>query len=278
MATRSILSSLYTGCGNDFLIIDNSTPFFPLEDRSAIQQLCCSLKQPVDGLIIVAPSKRADFLMRFFNRDGSHASMCGNGVRALARFVRDKLAFTKAACKIEIEGRIIETQNSGETICVNMGKVHEKGWNLEFQFEDHLWIFHYLDSGVPHIVTFTSEVEHVDVAKVGAYFRHHDFFAPFGVNVNFVDPVKMTIRTFERGVEAETGACGTGAVASAWALHALHHVRLPIRFQVRSGQTLEVNISGDNAFLSGGASWLADVLLSFDSEKKSFSLSAHATS
>jgi len=276
MEAQSVQASRYSGCGNDFLIFDNTHSFFPLDDHATIRKLCLSFKKPVDGLILVTPSKRADFSMCFYNRDGSRAAMCGNGVRALARFVQDKLSYTKKGCTIEIEGRIIETQNNGDTICVDMGKVVEKGWNLEFQFEGHLWIFHSLNSGVPHIVTFTSEVDHIDVEKIGTYFRHHEFFAPEGTNVNFVDPVKMTIRTFERGVEGETEACGTGAVAAAWALHVLHHVHLPIRLQVRSREFLEVQLASGHALLSGPASWQHDVILSFDPEKKSFSNPSNA--
>lgn len=256
--------SHYSGCGNDFLIFDNRSHWFPRENASLIQSLCRQAK--VDGLIAVSTSPSTDFSMQFFNNDGKPAGMCGNGARALFRYLIEKLKITKSKVSIDVYGREIYLESVGDNVRVDMGSVQEFDWKIPLQHDDKTWTWSHLDTGVPHIVTFLENVEHVDVATIGAYFRSHPQFQPQGTNVNFVDPKRLRIRTFERGVEAETLACGTGATATGIALHKLYGMPWPITLQVQSGEKLEIDYKDGHAFLTGPANWICDGKLRTDTK------------
>src|SRR5258708_881670 len=115
-----------------------------------------------------------------------------------------------------------------------MGKIEELGWHIILPDpiqENKNWTLHFLNSGVPHLVTFIDDIDALNILEIGSYFRNHEKFAPHGANVNFIDINSFKIRTFERGVEAETLACGTGATASAYAMHKIYNIKMPIKLQ-----------------------------------------------
>lgn len=255
--TSNLLVSHYSGCGNDFLIVDDRQALFPTQEDELIVELCRNQTQ-VDGLILLRNSLQADFQMRIFNSDGSEASMCGNGIRCLMRYIKEKLDVKKNSCAIEISGRILMLEAIGSNVRVEMGKIEELELNICLPFEEEIYSLHHLNSGVPHLVTFVDSLESRDIAKVGAYFRHHEKFRPNGANVNFVDIKTKKIRTFERGVEAETQACGTGATAAAYALHKLHNIQPPILMQTLSGDFLEIDFSDNFAKMTGPATCIRD--------------------
>jgi diaminopimelate epimerase len=269
----SIQVSHYSGCGNSFIVLENIKLWFPVANHHLIHALCQNAG--VDGLILVQKSAVADFQMAFFNSDGSEASMCGNGIRCMMRYLKDKIGFAKQNATIQAKERILHLSVSGDNISVDMGQVQELGFDIFLTFQDKEFIFHHLNSGVPHLVTVVEDVEAIDVAKTGAFFRSHPQFMPQGANVNFVqiiNPSFCKIRTFERGVEAETLACGTGAVASAYALKKAYRLQVPMKLQVRSKEHLEIDITPKTCTMTGPAVCIRDGKLHFDTDTHTFSL------
>jgi len=256
----AIRVSHYSGCGNDFLIIDDRMEWFPATSTTLIQQLTHTAN--VDGLILVRKGQKNNFAMKYFNNDGKEASMCGNGLRCFYKFLREKIGSKETDETIEIGALLLEVKEAGQNVRVAMGKVEKLGWNIELDFNGKKWIWHHLNTGVPHIVTFVDDVDAVDVQVVGSFFRNHPQFQPAGTNVNFVDAENMRIRTFERGVEAETLACGTGCTAAGFACAKLKEKKLPIRLQVQSKEHLEIDVVHDKAFMTGPARWIRDGQLS----------------
>ena len=265
--------SHYSGCGNDFVLIDDrKMPFFA-QNPGLIQELCIKGSQVadhvIDGLILVQSSATCQFKMKFFNNDGFEASMCGNGVRALARFVKEKLDCKQTNYLLETKKRCLSIEVLDDLYCVDMGAVGELGFNIQLDFEGTTWQFNHFDTGVPHLVTFVSDIEALDVVKIGSFFRHHAHFQPHGANINFVEIATSKIRTYERGVENETLACGTGATACAYALYKIAKKKLPIRLQVRSGDFLEIDFTAsDFAKMTGPATWIHDGTFFIDENKK----------
>lgn len=268
--------SHYSGCGNDFFIVEDLAERFPHKASRLIAKIC--KKDPdslVDGFIVVKPSSLGDFQMLFFNNDGSTAEMCGNGIRCLMRFLKDKCKLTKETAKIEVEGRLFSLKFVGEKIAVDMGKIRLLEPDITLVAQETPWAFDYIHSGVPHLVTFVEDIENLDVNFLGAQFRNHPYFHPEGANVNFVsvkEPNFAVIRTFERGVEGETLACGTGAVAAGFAMKRRSQIDSAITLQVRSNDLLTVNITSDSATMIGPAVWIKDGSLTLSPSSNSFTL------
>jgi diaminopimelate epimerase len=246
--------SHYSGCGNDFIIIDDRHEAFDITKASFVRKLCSQAK--VDGLILIRHSPIADFRMLFFNNDGSRASMCGNGIRCMAQYIRQKLQYNKDHCQIETDKGVLKVYYKDPLISVDMGTITTVAWDLDLSCEEKTYRFHLLDSGVPHLITFVNDVETIPIDTHGAYFRKLK-----NANVNFVDIQKKRIRTFERGVEGETLACGTGVTAAAFALNQKQDVAFPIRLQVRSGDFLEIDMIDTNLIMTGPAVWISDLNL-----------------
>ncbi|HSX26099.1 MAG TPA: diaminopimelate epimerase, partial [Chlamydiales bacterium] len=196
----------YEGAGNTFILIDDRAPFF---DKNLVPQLCH--RENVDGLILLQLDPEADFRMRIFNRDGSEAESCGNGLRCLIRFIAD-LGFPRRLYRIAMADRIVEGEFVGDNVRIQLGEPRD----LKLHLKIDSWTVHFVDTGVPHLVIFVPDVDAVDLLNLGPYFRHHPQFQPRGTNVNFAELQKdgsLKIRTYERGVEGEVAACGTGAAA-----------------------------------------------------------------
>jgi len=291
-ATRSIVQSIpvshYSGCGNDFLLIDNREGLVPELSGQVINQLC----QPktgagVDGLIIVKSSKSADVAMKYYNCDGTEAEMCGNGVRCLMQYLRQKLSYPRTRCLLETKNRDLLVTMEANEIAVHMGEVQELGWNIPLEYHKNHFMLHHLDTGVPHVVIFVENLNALDVNKIGEHIRFHPRFAPAGTNVNFVEIALMGlqfsahIRTYERGVERETQACGTGVTAAAYCLNKLHGFHSPISLCVRSNEWLQVlfeeqNGKLDNVTLKGPATWIRDGKVLLDAKNSRATVEFHA--
>jgi len=243
--------SKYSGCGNDFILINNLTALISLS-ASQISKLC-SRKSGIgaDGVILLETSSQADFKMRIFNADGSEAEMCGNGIRCLVDFAK-KNGFINSSCTIESFKRIHHATWERNNITVSMGNPTDVVWNIELPISSGPLQMSYLDTGVPHAVIFCKDVNEVDLNSLGSQIRYHPYFTPRGTNVNIVQ-VKdnnISVRTYERGVEAETDACGTGATASAIASAQKLHLKPPIKVDLRSGESLTIDFHIDNGTIA----------------------------
>ena len=205
------------GAGNDFIILDFRIPSsvfrIPL---SEIVPSLCERRTGIgaDGVLVLEKSKKADFKMRIFNADGSEAEMCGNGLRCAVLYVGKK-----RKVKIETMAGMYEAEITGkDSVRIKMAAPKDLKKDIGITVNGRAIKVNYIDAGVPHAVIFVEGLDGIDVDNIGRSIRYHDEFKPRGANVDFVeiiDDASIRIRTYERGVEAETLACGTGSVASA---------------------------------------------------------------
>ncbi len=233
--------------GNDFILLDDREKKFP-RDEALIVRLCHRrFGIGADGLMLILPSGKYDFEMAYFNADGCPAEMCGNGGRSIAALAFQngiagrEMRFLAADGEHQAVVNEVKDQNRTFDISLKMSQVSGVDW-----FEDGC----FLNTGVPHFVVFTDNVAEADVEKQGRVLRNDGRFAPAGTNVNFVEiqPDRLFVRTYERGVEGETLSCGTGVTASAIAAffktgktETVVHTRggdFRVRFQ-RSGNRFE---------------------------------------
>ncbi|HET9418822.1 MAG TPA: diaminopimelate epimerase [Chthoniobacterales bacterium] len=231
------------GAGNDFVMIDNRAGDLQLQPEQIVR--FCDRHRGVgaDGILLLEPAQNgADFRMRYYNRDGAEAEMCGNGARCFARFAK-KVASAHDNVSFETPAGIIGARVHDELVTLNMSEPTDLRLNVRLEIDGEETYVHYINSGVPHVVVPVARVDVVHVTTQGAAIRRHKVFAPKGANVNFVEkrgPKRIAIRTFERGVEDETLACGTGVVASALLFSMLENVSGPIDVLVRGGNELRV--------------------------------------
>jgi diaminopimelate epimerase len=244
----------YQGAGNDFIMIDNRLNIFNPDDPILISRLCNrKFGIGADGLILINNAEGHDFEMFYFNSDGYKSTMCGNGGRCAAEFaIRNGIAGNNLSFKA-VDG-IHDAIAEGGIIRLKMNDINEKCLVNGNYF---------INTGSPHYVVFTKELNHLDVYGEGKKLRHSDDFAPGGTNVNFVEPVSdgIYVRTFERGVEDETLSCGTGVTASAIAAVLTGHFdRSPVKVVTKGGNlSVEFNAEGDkitNVWLSGPATFV----------------------
>ncbi len=200
----------YHGTGNDFIIIDNRENIFaPANEQDTINYLC-SRKFGVgaDGLMLLNKCKHTDFEMKYFNSDGHESTMCGNGGRCM-------VGFAQSIGIIENQTTFLAVDGIHEAV-IQDGMISLKMQNVN-NITDHNSYFT-INTGSPHYVAFHDDIDNIDVDKEGRAIRESDTFEKEGINVNFVkiiDNNHLYVRTYERGVEAETLSCGTGAIASA---------------------------------------------------------------
>ena len=211
-----------SGSGNDFIIIDNRELRLEKERGRELARLACRRKVSVgaDGLILIENDAKADFRWQFFNADGSEAEMCGNGARCAARFALLKGIVAKQTMSFMTLAGLIEAEVPGDRAKVHMTQPHSLELDIPVELDNGRLNLNFINSGVPHAVFFTqaeSQLENLDVSGLGRSIRFHRRFQPAGSNANFVyvrGPHNIAIRTYERGVKAETLACGTGAIAA----------------------------------------------------------------
>ena len=238
-----------TGAGNDFILADNRAGTVSLT-REQVARLCHrQFGIGADGLMLLVPSRtgKADWAWQFWNSDGSDAEMCGNGARCFARYVQRVTGWTRPELTFETAAGTIRAEFHGERVTVNLTPPHSLRLGERVGTSAGELDVHSLNTGVPHAVVFVPDADQAMVQKLGAELRWHEHFKPRGTNVNFVqikEPGFIRVRTYERGVEGETLACGTGVSASAMIASALHHYAPPVRVQVQGGDLLEVDFQG----------------------------------
>jgi diaminopimelate epimerase len=238
------------GAGNDFILFDNRSGGIDL-DRNQIAQLCDRHRGiGADGILLLEkPTNRADFRMRYFNADGGEAEMCGNGARCFARFA-NKVAGQKEKISFETPAGVISAELKDDLVTLRMTEPTDLRLNIDVPLAAEDKAIHFINSGVPHVVIAVAKIDDADVRREGAAIRYHKMFSPNGTNVNFIEkrgPNKIAIRTYERGVEDETLACGTGIVASALIFAASEKSSSPITVLARGGDELEVGFEKTGA-------------------------------
>ncbi len=232
------------GAGNDFVVVDNRD----LSKTFAAEQIVhlCDRHRGVgaDGFLVVEPAQYgADFRMRYYNCDGGEAEMCGNGARCFAKFAREFVGGKDVITFETMAGPIKATFPEG-LVRIDMGEPRDLALREMLQVHGKPMEVHSVNTGVPHAIVFVDSLDDVDVDKIGAAIRYHERFAPKGTNVNFVgvkDMSHIAIRTYERGVEGETLACGTGIVACAIIYHELEAAGAPVTVRVKGGDDLLVD-------------------------------------
>jgi diaminopimelate epimerase len=240
------------GAGNDFILIDNRAGDVHL-DRSQIAHLCDRHRGiGADGILLLEKAaNHADFRMRYFNADGGEAEMCGNGARCFARFA-NKVAGAQRKISFETPAGVISAELVGDLITLQMTEPTDLRLDIKLPVANENKTVHFINSGVPHVVIPVPRIDDVEVRREGSAIRYHKMFSPRGANVNFIEkrgPKKIAARTYERGVEDETLACGTGIVASALIFAAIEKVNGPISVTARGGDELQVEFEkSDNRF------------------------------
>jgi diaminopimelate epimerase len=254
------------GAGNDFILIDNRAGEIQL-DRTQIARLCDRHRGVgADGVLLLEKaSNHADFRMRYFNADGGEAEMCGNGARCFARFA-NKMANAGSKISFDTQAGVIAAELLNDLVKLQMTEPTDLRLNIELPVGEESKIVHFINSGVPHVVIPVPGFDDVNVCKEGSAVRRHKMFSPKGANVNFIEklgPTKIAVRTYERGVEDETLACGTGVVASALIFATLENTNGPITVIARGGDELQVGFEKSanrfrNVTLTGPADFVFD--------------------
>ena len=232
------------GAGNDFVMLDNRDLSLRLS-REQIAGLCDRHRGVgADGMLLVEPaSDGGDFKMRYYNADGGEAEMCGNGARCFGRFVNLLHQNSLKSVRFETLAGRISAEFEADQVRINMSAPHSLKLDQSLDVAGEKLTVHSLNTGVPHAVVFVEDLDSVDVLKLGAGLRYHEAFAPKGTNANFVKvlgPDSISIRTYERGVEGETLACGTGMVACGLIHHELAGAASPVSVKVKGGDTLRI--------------------------------------
>jgi len=258
------------GAGNDFIVIDPQ----PSLDYIKFTQAICSRHTGVGayGVLVLEKSKTSDYKMRIINADGSEAEMCGNGARCMAVHIASHLKPKKLLFGMETLAGEILAETQGEVARVRLSNPKDYMPELNLTVANQKLQVHHIDTGVPHTIVFVDGLQEVDVDSLGRLIRNHPRFAPRGTNVNFVERARegmVAVRTYERGVEAETQACGTGAVASALIAYLHAHPKVKkqkdakMKVLTASKEILEISFDLDeghqidNVWLKGTAKLVA---------------------
>ena len=233
--------------GNDFIVIEKVSSF--VNPPASFVKTICDRKFGVgaDGALLLEKSKKADIRMRVFNSDGSEAEMCGNGARSAALYYSSQSAVSglRSKLKIETKAGIIEAVVSRDYVKIKLTNPLDYQKKIPLAIRGRKLKANFINTGVPHTVVFVQGIEQIDVPDIGREMRYHKYFSPAGTNVNFVEVVNkntVKVRTYERGVEGETLACGTGSAASA----IVYSLQSPVSGQnrinviTRGGETLKV--------------------------------------
>ncbi len=264
---RTIDFTKMSGTGNDFIVIDAFHHALNV-DWSELARRYCPRRTGVgvDGVLILSRSGSADFDFRIFNADGSEAEMCGNGARCAAAFAV-RHGFAGNDMRFRTPAGIVEARVNPEGVSVKVTKPKDLQTGIGIEVDGRNEVVHFVNTGVPHTILFTKDLDAALVDSLGRKIRNHPRFSPAGTNVDFVEVSggeKIRVRTYERGVEAETLACGTGAVASAVLSHATGnvphsrvHVSMPggnlkIDFTSGNGEYRDVWLTGEVSFVFTG--------------------------
>ena len=252
-----------SGTGNDFIVIDNRNGLIQAQEMSEFARLVCRRKFSVgaDGLILLENSSNADFRWQFFNGDGSVAEMCGNGARCAARFANLQ-GIAPETMHFETLAGVIEAKVEASEVSVKMTPPKDIRLNRELEVDGRKISYHFIDTGVPHVLIFSDDIKNAPICELGRPIRFHSEFQPAGTNVNFVGRLPgslLHVRTYERGVEDETFACGTGATACALVGAMLGREKSPVEIVTSGGDRLTIIFTlvdgnqAENVFLKGPA-------------------------
>jgi len=224
--------------GNDFVVIEESQRVKGPKYQRLAQKICDrKFGVGADGLLVIGKSGKADMRMRIFNADGSEAEMCGNGARCAALYAGKK------DLRLETLAGVIEARASKDKVKIKLTHPHSLKLDIPVKIGTRaLWV-NFINTGVPHAVIFVEGLENIDVHHLGRHIRYHKEFSPRGTNVNFIevlDDDSIAIRTYERGVEGETLACGTGSTASALIFALRAGMDKCVNVHTKSGEVLKV--------------------------------------
>ncbi len=257
------------GAGNDFIIIDAQK----VSNVKKFTIKACHRTNGIgaDGVIVLDKSKKSDFKMRIINADGTEAEMCGNGARCLASYIVANKKTRKKIFTIETLAGIIIGEAKGEVATVTLSQPQNYQPDIPITISEQPITVSYIDTGVPHTIIYVHSVQHIDVFEIGKAIRNHSQFKPRGTNVNFVEQKSkslINVRTFERGVEDETKACGTGSVAAGIVTYLKANPKIQkkknanMKVITSSGEILKVTFDVDhqifsNVRLKGSAKFIA---------------------
>lgn len=240
--------------GNDFVVIRLSS--YPVIRLNVLAKKVCNRKYGIgaDGMLLLEKSRSADIRMRIFNADGSEAGMCGNGARCVALYLSTEYRVQSTELKIETKAGIIAAKVNGDIVKIGLTDPKNMKLDIPIKVNNRLLRVNFINTGVPHSVIFSEGLDKIDVFNLGRTIRFHKEFQPAGTNVDFIELAganKLDIRTYERGVEDETLACGTGTVAAALItgckLRATGYNKIGVR--TKSGEVLKVYFyKTDNRF------------------------------
>lgn len=239
---KSLKFTKAVATGNDFIIVDGRNS--SIKNLPSIAKKVCSRKRSIgaDGLLVIERSRGCDFRMRIFNPDGSEAHMCGNGSRCVALYAVTK-RIAKKNMTIETLAGDLKAFVNGDIVKVMLTEPKDIRWNFCLMIDKCPYKLSFLNTGVPHVIHFVKDLESIDIKNIGSHLRHHGEFGPEGTNADFVKIVgkdRIRVRTYERGVEDETLACGTGSVASAIISAEVEGLSSPVTVETLSGEKLKV--------------------------------------
>ncbi len=234
-----------SGSGNDFILIDNREGVVAETEMGRLVERVCRRRESVgaDGVIFVVPSNRCDFAWRFFNADGGEVEMCGNGGRCVSRFAHLK-GIAGPRMTFETLAGPVSAEVSGRTVKVLMPRPKGLTLDVGIDLQPGWERVDFVNTGVPHVVVHVEDLERHPVVEHGRAVRYHAHFAPAGTNANFMQVLgrhSVRLRTYERGVEDETLACGTGAIASALTAAVRGEVASPVEVATRGGEILIIH-------------------------------------
>lgn len=251
--SESIAFTKMVASGNDFVVIDNRRRELKI-DAAWVQRIC----RPhtgvgADGVLIFEPSPKTSFRMSIFNPDGSKAEACGNGFRCVARFAKEKLGLP-SRFEFESDAGLIGASVKGEEIAVDLVAPSAYQESAEIEVMDRRLHYSFIHTGVPHAVIFVEGLAKIEVQELGRAIRRHERFHPRGTNVNFVEVKgrhELHVRTYERGVEKETLACGTGSAAAAVVSALRGYVTPPVEVTTSGGEILGVDFQMKDGAVAG---------------------------
>ena len=281
---RRIEFTKMSGAGNDFVVVDNRQGIVQDPDRFAV--VLCDRRKGIgaDGLLLLENSPTADFGMKYYNADGTYGGMCGNGGRCISRFAYHKRIVTTSELKFEALNYVYGASIGSSEVELRMKPPTRLTLRKQIEISVGRLLVHFIDTGSPHCVIFLDEnkslgyLSDLNVTLLGKEIRNNKAFLPEGTNANFLEMLpsnKITIRTYERGVEAETLACGTGSVASAIVAAEVKSVVAPVSVGVHSGEKLIVNFKKTSEGLYSDISLTGSARIAFEGIV-SYNFSSHS--
>jgi diaminopimelate epimerase len=245
-STMQIEFTKMHGAGNDFVMIDNLDASVRLSPDQVAELCHRRFGIGADGVLLLEPpnSDQVDATMVYYNADGSRAEMCGNGARCFTAFALKRGLGRDGLLCFTTDAGIVSAEAINDLYRIELTPPTDLNLNRTIELKSGVTTIHSVNTGVPHVVRFVDNVEAVNIRPFGSEIRYHPDFAPAGANVNVAqidNSGLVRVRTYERGVEDETLACGTGVTAVGIVSHLIHNVAKPVRLQVAGGRELLVD-------------------------------------